>query len=157
MELNIGSNMYRGANGIIKLDGREQVVIEIRPDPQLLLTTDLYDAGGSQLAHLRRNTWAFNSKNRFEVQTSATLALFSYPLWYKIVDKQTGTTILDIHLVREDTVHVLSGALYSHKGQLFEITPHYWRFAENPKLFGNVQDVRGGPVVINSDSAVVKK
>jgi len=148
MELNMGSNVFRGANGVIKLDGREQIVIEVRPEPQLLLTMDVYDIGGSQLAHLRRNTWAFNSKNRFELQTSATLALFTYPLWSKIVDKQSGNVILDIHLVREDTVHVVSGTLYSHKGQLFEVTPHYLRFAANPKIFGNVHDLRGAPVVI---------
>ena len=30
MELNIGSNVYRNANGVLILEGKEQIVIEAR-------------------------------------------------------------------------------------------------------------------------------
>ena len=149
MELNIGSNVFRNANGILKLAGKEQVVIEVRGDsPQLFVTADLYDARGDHVAHLRRNLWAFNSKNRFQLETSAALSLFTYPTWLKIFDKETSETILDIHLVKEATIHILSSRLYSHKGQLLDITAHCWRFPGNPAMFGSVQDIRGGAVVI---------
>ena len=59
MELNIGSNVYRNANGVLTLERKEQIVIEARSEsPQLLVTADLYDAKGDHVAHLRRNVWA---------------------------------------------------------------------------------------------------
>lgn len=149
MELNIGSNIYRNANGVLKLEGKEQVVIEIRGEsPQLLVTADLYDAKGGHVAHLRRNTWAFNFKSRFELNTSPPLSLFTYPTWLKIVDKETAEPVLDINLVKEATVHIVNSRLYSHKGQLLDITPHCWRFPGCPAMFSSVQDIRGGSVVI---------
>jgi hypothetical protein len=149
MELNIGSNVFRNANGVLKLEGKEQVVIEVRGEsPQLFVTADLYDAKGDHVAHLRRNLWAFNFKTRFELETSAALSLFTYPTWLKIFDKETSETILDINLVKEGTIHILTSRLYSHKGQLLDITPHCWRFPGHPAMFGSVQDIRGGAVVI---------
>lgn len=150
MELNIGSNIYRNANGVLTLDGKEQIVIETRGEsPQLLVTADFYDAKGTHVAHLRRNVWAFNFKTRFELETSPALSLFSYPTWLKILDKETGETILDITLVKEAMVHIANGRLYTHKGQLLDITPHCWRFPAYPAMFGSVQDIRGGAVVIS--------
>lgn len=148
MELKVGSNVFRGASGVLKLEGKEQLVIEIRQDPQVLLTMDFYDPGGGHIAHLRRNVWGFNSKNRLELKTSASLSLFTYPASYRISDRQTGETLLDLELVKADTVHVVSARIYSHKGHLLEVTPHYWRFAAQPKMFGSVQDLRGAAVVI---------
>jgi len=44
IELHVGSNVFRTTNGVIKLQGKEQLVLEVRPDPPtLLLTMDLYD------------------------------------------------------------------------------------------------------------------
>ena len=149
MELNIGSNIYRNANGVLKLEGKEQVVIEVRGDsPQLFVTADLYDAKGTQVAHLRRNVWAFNFKSRFELETSPALSLFTYPTWVKIVDKETAETVFEINLLKEATVQIANGRLYSHKGQLLDITPHCWRFPQCPAMFGSVQDIRGGAVII---------
>jgi hypothetical protein len=149
MELNIGSNVYRNANGVLKLEAKEQIVIEIRGEsPQLLVTADLYDAKGTHVAHLRRNVWAFNFKTRFELETSPALSLFTYPTWLKIFDKETAETVLDLNLVKESTVHILSGRLYSHKGQPLDITPHCWRFPGRPAMFGSVQDIRGSAIVI---------
>jgi hypothetical protein len=149
MELNIGSNIFRNANGVLKLEGREQVVVEIRGEsPQLFLTADLYDATSVHVAHLRRNVWAFNFQNRFELQTSPPLSLFSYPTWLKVFDRETNETIVDIHLVKEATIHIHTGRLYSHKGQPLDITPHCWRFPGHAAMFGSIQDIRGGAVVI---------
>jgi len=149
MELNIGTNIFRDTNGIIKLQGKEQVFLEVHADPPaVLLTIDLYDANGSQIAHLRRNKWAFNQKNRFDLQTSTTLSLFTYPAWLRVLDKEADETVLDVNLVKEDTVHILKGKFLTHKGQPFEITPHYWRLLGIPTMFGNVQDNRGSAVTI---------
>jgi hypothetical protein len=149
MELNIGTNIFRNTNGIVKLQGKEQVFLEVHAEaPALVLTIDLYDPHGSHIAHLRRNKWAFNQKNRFDLQTSTTLALFTYPVSLRILDKETGDTVLDVNLIKEDTVQILQGKFLTHKGQLFEITPHFWRLAGVPTMFGSVQDNRGSAVTI---------
>jgi len=149
MELNIGTNIFRNTNGIVKLHGKEQVFLEVQAEPpSLVMTIDLYDANGSHIAHLRRNKWAFNQKNRFDLQTSTTLALFTYPAWLRIMDKETGDTVLDVNLVKEDTVHILKGKFLTHKGQPFEVTPHFWRLAGIPTMFGSVQDNRGSAITI---------
>src|SRR5207249_12124811 len=99
MELNIGSNIFRNTNGVLALQGREQNVLEMRPDQtQLLLTMDLYDKEGSQIAHLRRNSWAFNDKDRFQLSTSpVALSLFRDPVWLKLTDKETGDVVLEVN------------------------------------------------------------
>ncbi|WP_447980324.1 hypothetical protein [Candidatus Nitrospira bockiana] len=149
MELTIGSNVFRNASGVIKIEGKEQIVLEVRAeDPRLLLTLDLYEADGVHVAHLRRNVWRFNAKTRFELETSPVLSLFTYPFWVKILDTQTGAAVLDIHLVKEDTVFVASGRIHSHKGRLLEVTPHFLRFPGTPTMFGSAQDVRGTAVSI---------
>lgn len=150
MDLNIGSNIYRNTSGILKIQGREQIVLEIRGEEKpLFLTMDFYDAQGAHLAHLRRNVWAFNYTNRFEIQTSqGPQSLFTYPALVRIIDKETGDTAVEVRLVEKESIHIPHGKFYSHKGQLLEITPHCLRVPGFPSLFGNVLDVRGGPVAI---------
>ena len=150
MELNIGSNIFRNTNGVLALQGKEQIVLEMKPDhTQLLLTMDLYDAEGSHLAHLRRNSWAFNEKNRFQLSTSpVALSLFTDPVWLRLTDKETGEMVLEVSVVDKERVHVLRGKFHTHKGKLVEITSHYCRMIGGITKFGDVADVRGGAVVI---------
>lgn len=147
LELNIGSNIFRNTNGVLKIQGKEQIVIELRPDDhQLLLTMDVYDSEGKHIAHLRRNTWAFNTANRFVVATtgSSSPSLFSEPSWLKVSDSQTGDTILEVTLVDHARIHVVSGKFYSHKGHLVEITSHICRIGTSLSMFGDVVESRGG-------------
>ncbi len=150
MELNLGSNIFRNTNGVLALQGKEQIVLEMKPDhTQLLLTMDLYDAEGNHLAHLRRNTWAFNDKNRFQLSTSpVALSLFTDPVWLKLTDKETGDVLLEVSTADKEKVQVLRGRFHTHKGKLVEITSHYCRMIGGSKKFCEVADVRGGAVVI---------
>ena len=150
MELNIGSNIFRNTNGVLALQGREQIVLEMRPDQtQLLLTMDLYDKEGSQIAHLRRNSWAFNDKDRFQLSTSpVALSLFRDPVWLRLTDKETGDVVLEVNAVDKEKVQVLRGKFHTHKGKLVEITSHYCRMIGGSKQFCEVADVRGGAVAI---------
>lgn len=150
MELNIGSNIFRNTNGVLALQGREQIVLEMRLDQtQLLLTMDLYDKEGSQIAHLRRNSWAFNDKDRFQLSTSpVALALFRDPIWLKLTDKETGDVVLEVNAVDKERVQVLRGKFHTHKGKLVEITSHYCRMIGGSKQFCEVADVRGGAAAI---------
>ena len=71
MDLLIGSNNFRNTNGVLAIQGKEQIVFELVPeDDLLLLTMDLYDERGRQTAHLRRNHWKFNVEDRFAFSTT---------------------------------------------------------------------------------------
>jgi hypothetical protein len=150
MELTIGSNIFRNTNGVLALQGKEQIVLEMKSDQtQLLLTMDLYDAEGSHIAHLRRNFWAFNDKNRFQLSTSpVSLSLFTDPAWLRLTDKETDDVVLEVSAVDKERVHVLRGKFYTHKGKLVEITSHYCRMIGGITKFGDVADVQGGAVMI---------
>ena len=55
LELHVGSNVFRNTNGVVKLQGKEQLVLETHPDHMaLLLTMDLYDEQGIRIGHIRR-------------------------------------------------------------------------------------------------------
>jgi len=150
MELTLGSNSIRNTNGVLKVQGKEQIVLELRAgDNQLLVTMDLYDSGGNHVAHLRRNVWAFNHHNRFEISTSpASLPLFTTPTWLKLTDNETGEIVFEASAVDKEKVQVPRGKLYTHKGQLLEITSHYCRIVGGVTLFGDVLDAGGGAVVV---------
>ena len=57
MEINIGSNIIRNTNGVLNVEGKDQVSLEVREDGQLLVTMDVYDDAGKHTARLRRNAW----------------------------------------------------------------------------------------------------
>jgi len=150
MELTLGSNSFRNSNGVLKLQGKEQIVLELRAvDHQLLLTMDLYDSAGSHVAHLRRNSWAFNRDNRLAFSASPpSLPLFASPTWLKLTDSETGEIVFEARVVQDDQIQVPNGKFYTHNGQLFEITSHLCRLAGGVTMFGDAFDVGGGAVVI---------
>lgn len=150
MELRIGSNSFRNTNGVLTLQGKEQVVLELPAhENQLLLTMDFYDAAGLHIAHLRRNSWAFNYKDRFEISTGpATLPLFREPTWLKVLDKETGAIAFEARAEGKNQVQVPRAQFHTHKGQLVEITSHLCRLGGAVTLFGEVSDLRGGAVPI---------
>lgn len=150
LELNIGSNVFRNTNGVVKLQGKEQLVVEFHPEEnQLLLTMDFYDGAGSHVAHLRRNTWAFNTANRFALTTGpASLSLFNGPLWLKVSDRGNGGVVLEVTVTHSGKIQILNGKFYTHKGHLVEITSHYCRVVPGLTLFGDVFETRGGAASI---------
>ncbi len=71
LEIRLGSNIFRNTNGVLRVQGKEQLVLELSPEhDHILLTIDLYDGSGNHVAHLRRNRWAFNDDTRFIINTS---------------------------------------------------------------------------------------
>ncbi len=150
MDLVLGSNSFRNTNGVLTIHGKEQIVLEIGPDnDQLLLTMDVYDASGRQVAHLRRNDWKFNVDGRFAFSvTAASPSLYGGAPWLKLEDKETGGAVLEASAVDRDKVQILQGKLYTHKGQLLEITSHLCRISGVVTMFADTRDARGGAIVI---------
>jgi len=150
MDLAIGSNSFRNSSGVLAIHGKEQIVLEILPEnDQLLLTIDLYNASGRQIAHLRRNEWKYNVDDRFTFSaTAASPSLFGGAPWLKLVDKETEDTVLEASAPDREKVQILQGKLYTHKGQLLEITSHFCRIAGVVTMFGDTRDARGGAIII---------
>lgn len=150
MDLTIGSNSFRNTNGVLTIHGKEQIVLEVASESdQILLTMDLYNASGRQVAHLRRNEWKFNVDDRFAFSAApASPSLYGGAPWLKLVDKETGETVLEATATDREKVQIIEGKLYTHKGQLLEITSHLCRIAGVVTMFGDTRDVRGGAIVI---------
>jgi hypothetical protein len=140
MELNIGSNIIRNTSGVLNVSGREQIALEIGKDDQVLLTMDLYDQTGKNIAKLRRNAWAFNDGNRFAVGTS--------PKNLTLTDSQSGSVIVRVRVIDKTHIEIPEGRFFTHKGHLLEISPTFWRVAGSITMSGNVIDSCGGAVAL---------
>ncbi len=151
LELHVGSNVFRTTNGVVKLQGKEQIVLEVRPDsPALLLTMDLYDEHGRRIGHLRRNAVSASSAGRFAVAvTSAPDATIEEPLTVVVSDQQTGRTIVEAYLFQKRKIRITTGQFYTHKGELVTVSPHYCRIGTGLTRFGDVTESRGGAAVLS--------
>ena len=132
MEIDIGSNIFRDTNGVLNVQGKEQISLKIGRDGQLLLTMDIYNSEGNHIAKLQSNAWAFNNKNRFEVTT--------IPASLKLIDKESGEIVVEVNVVDKNKIQILKGKFYTYKKSLLEITPEFWRIAGGEKISGNVFD-----------------
>jgi len=150
VELHIGSNVFRTTNGVIKLQGKEQIVLEVRPDPPaLLLTMDFYDEQGRRIGHLRRNQLSAPGSSRFALSMNTTTdPTLDDPHTVTVSDRTTGDQVIEVYLFQRRKVRVTSGHFYTHQGELVSISPHYCRIGTGLTMFGDVVESRGGTAVI---------
>ena len=150
LELLIGSNKFRNTNGVIRIQGKEQLFLESKPEQGLLLVTiDLYSNTGAHIGHLRRNVLALNPTNQFtvEVHRADNSAPSDLP-WVRVTDQSTGQTVLEASLMSQKKIQVGLGKFYSHKGILVDITPHYCRIGSGTALFGDISENKGGAATL---------
>lgn len=149
-ELLIGSNIFRNTNGVVTIQGKEQLVLETRPEQGLLLVTiDLYDATGSQIAHVRRNVLVINRAAQFSIDIhQATTDMPSDAPWVRVYGRQSGEIAFEARIVSDNRIQITSGRFYSHTGVLVDITPHYCRIGSGRTLFGDIVENRGKTVVL---------
>lgn len=157
LELLIGSNIFRNTNGIVKIQGKEQLVIEFQPEQGLLLATmDLYNENGAHIAHLRRNVFRLNLSERFAVEAhrSQQDVQGDYP-WVHLTDRQSGLPVIEIHMASAHRIHIVSGKFYSHRGASVDITANFCRIGTSMTLFGEIKEAQGGMVSLGSEHAPV--
>ncbi len=149
-ELLIGSNIFRNTNGVVTIQGKEQLVLETRPEQGLLLVTiDLYDATGSQIAHVRRNVLVINRAAQFSIDIhQATTDMPSDAPWVRVYSRQSGEIAFEARIVSDNRLQITAGRFYSHTGALVDITPHYCRIGSGRTLFGDIVENRGKTVVL---------
>ncbi len=150
MEINIGSNIIRNASGVLRVYGTDQIHLEIgEHDQQLLLTMDVYDAQGNHAAKLRRNAWAFNNADRYQVTTQPSSLTLS--------DRTTGEVLVAAQVVDRGRVEVSQGHFYTPGGHhLIEITPSFLRVA-GVTMTRNVIDGFGQAIDISSGGIGIGK
>ena len=150
LELLIGSNKFRNTNGVVRIQGKEQLFVESKPEQGLLLVTiDLYSDTGAHICHLRRNVPVLNPANQFEVEVHRADENVQADLpWVRVTDQSTGQTVLEVCTVAHKKIQVVLGKFYSHKGMLVDITPHYCRIGSGTTLFGDVSENKGGAAVL---------
>jgi hypothetical protein len=146
LELHVGSNVFRNINGVVKLQGKEQMYWEVLPDLQsLLLTMDLYDDKGMRVGHIRRNVVKNGGAGRFTVTVNSNdNAELNYTPSITVSDRSNGRIVIEAFLVQGRKIRIAAGSFYSHKGELVEISPHYCRIGTGRTLFGDVVESRGG-------------
>ncbi|MEE8613259.1 MAG: hypothetical protein V3S85_03890, partial [Nitrospirales bacterium] len=68
MDILIGSNQLRNTNGTFVAQEQEFIKLELgENDEGLLLTMNLYNPTGTQVAKLERNSWVSNDQDRFQL------------------------------------------------------------------------------------------
>jgi hypothetical protein len=150
LELYVGSNVFRNTNGVVKLQGKEQVVLETQPQPfALLLTMDLYDEQGTRIGHIRRNALSAHSVGRFAINVKASGEITpDDPPSVIVADRTTGHTVFEACLMQRRKIRITVGRFCTHKGELVTVSPHYCRIGTGLTLFGDVAESRGGAAAI---------
>jgi hypothetical protein len=150
LELHVGSNIFRTTNGVMKLQGKEQIVLEVQPEPAaLLLTMDFYDERGQRIGHVRRNQLSAAGSSRFALcVTTALDATLDDPLTVTVSDRATDNTVIEVSLFHRRKIRFTSAQFHTHKGEVVSITPHYCRIGSGLTLFGDVIEGRGGTAML---------
>ncbi len=150
LELHVGSNIFRTTNGVIKFQGKEQVVLEVQHEPPaLLLTMDFYDEHGQRIGHLRRNQLSAAGASRFAVGVSAPPdPTLDDPLTVTVSERTTGSTIIEVYLFQRRKIRFTNAHFHTHKGEVVSISPHYCRLGTGLTMFGDVVEGRGGTAAI---------
>lgn len=150
LELHVGSNVFRNTNGVVKLQGKEQLVLETQPQPlALLLTMDLYDEQGTRVGHIRRNALSAHSAGRFTINVKPSdEATQDDPPAVTVADRTTGHTVFEACLMQRRKIRITVGHFYTHKGDLVTVSPHYCRIGTGLTLFGDVAESRGSSAAI---------
>ncbi len=141
MEVTMGSNVIRNTNGIFKIEGKDQIYLELDQNSQLLLTMDVYDTKGIQVAKLIRNLFSFDHKDRYR--------LIAKPSALMLIDREHNTVLFEVSVTDFDNhrVQVLQGNFYSHKAHPVEITPRCWRVLGTTTA-GTTFDCHGDAIII---------
>jgi hypothetical protein len=150
LELHIGSNIFRTTNGVMKLQGKEQIVLELQPEPPaLLLTMDFYDEQGQRIGHLRRNQLSAAGSQRFAVcVTSPPDPTLDDPLTVTVSERSTGATAIEVYVFQRRKIRFTSAHFHTHKGEVVSISPHFCRLGSGLTMFGDVVESRGGAAAI---------
>lgn len=140
MDIEIGSNLYRNANGTIEIEGVPQIqVARHLSTGALLVTFALFDANGRMLAKLVDSTMMYNERRAYELtKTNQSVAM---------KEAESGKILLHIEAKAAEVVSLSRGEFHTMKGRLFQVSPTEWKL-EKQQTSGLTQETDGGVVSI---------
>ena len=140
MDISIGSNQLRNTNGIFQAEGQDLIQVAISDDGAILLSMELYNPAGTQVAQLTHNEWASNEQDRFELRAEGETAL--------LVDKTLKGVILAIKKDSQTAISVPQAKFYLPGGMVSEVTPESWQVGKKLELKDVDVDLNGGAIEI---------
>jgi hypothetical protein len=140
MDIDIGSNLYRNADGTIEIEGVPQIHVARHPSTgALLVNFALFDSNGRMLAKVVDSTMMFNERRAYELtRTDKSVAM---------KDAASGKVLLQLEVKAPDTVSFSQGEFHTMKGHLLQVSPTGWKIEKQQKS-GLTQDAKGGAVSI---------
>jgi hypothetical protein len=141
MEIEIGSNIFTNTSGVFRIDGKEQLKLEIGHDGQVLLSADIYNEKGERVAKLNRNAWAFHNDDRYSVTTN--------PSSLTVRDTQTGLVYFAAEVLDRTKLQINPCNFYTDVGLRCEVTSSYVKIG-GVTLQGNRVNSGGGFINLTS-------
>lgn len=140
MDIDIGSNFYRNANGTIEVEGVPQIQLTRHPTTgALLVSFALFDSTGKMLAKVVDSTMMFNERRAYELTKTDTIVA--------VKETESGKTLLHLEVKAPELVSFSRGEFHSMKGHLLQVSPTEWKIDKQRKS-GLTQDAKGGAVSI---------
>ena len=129
MDILIGSNQLRNTNGIFVAQEQEFIKLELgENDSGLLLTMDLYNPTGTQVAKLERNTWVSNDQDRFELNAG--------PESVMLVDNTLKGVVILLKIEDKNRITIPQAKFYLPGGRVSEVTADGWQVGNKIELKG---------------------
>ncbi|MCH8041326.1 MAG: hypothetical protein IH977_13445 [Nitrospinae bacterium] len=141
MDILIGSNQLRNTNGIFVAQEQEFIKLELgENDSGLLLTMNLYNPTGTQVAKLERNTWVSNDQDRFELNAG--------PESVMLVDNTLKGVVILLKIEDHNRITIPQAKFYLPSGRVSEVTADGWQVGNTIELKGTDIDLDGGVIEI---------
>ncbi|MCZ6581107.1 MAG: hypothetical protein O6840_05715 [Nitrospirae bacterium] len=141
MDILIGSNQLRNTNGIFVAQEQEFIKLEFgENDSGLLLTMNLYNPTGTQVAKLERNTWVSNDQDRFELNAG--------PESVMLVDNTLKGVVILLKIEDHNRITIPQAKFYLPSGRVSEVTADGWQVGNTIELKGTDIDLDGGVIEI---------
>lgn len=140
MDIEIGSNVFRNADGRIEIEGTPQLQVSVRqPAGLLLVNFALFDGAGRMMAKMVDSNLTFNERRAYELSKTPNSVVLKHG--------ETGTIVLSIEMKDGSRVVFNRGAFHTIKGHLLEVTPTDYRL-DKRRVSGGETDAKGGSVEI---------
>ena len=141
MDILIGSNQLRNTNGIFVAQEQEFIKLELgENDEGLLLTMNLYNPAGTQVAKLERNSWVSNDQDRFELNAG--------PESVMLVDNTLKGVVILLKIEDQNRITIPQAKFYLPSGRVSEVTADGWQVGNTIELKGTDIDLDGGVIEI---------
>jgi len=138
MDIEIGSNVYRNAQGVIDIDGMTQFSFDHnRRYNETMLKGMVFDQHGTLAARISENSLSLNLRGEYEMVSDASVV--------KLLHREKQEVLLEVKFLDKERVQIHKARLFTGRGRPFEVTPSLWRLADKSHS-GETLDCAGEPV-----------